>query len=135
MLSASREMAVRVGERDNRESGSGSDQHADRLRRKRDPTNSRQECWRNEMIPSGAAELRVALVGEATSQTVRKLLEKGYSVTCLNDSEVTTTADAAVVVNASQLDGEALPELVERLDKLRDERGLKAGGAWKPWFP
>jgi Pyruvate/2-oxoacid:ferredoxin oxidoreductase delta subunit len=82
------------------------------------------------VIPSSAGELQIVFVGSARSATVRALLEKGFSVSCVS-TESPAPTDAAVVAT-SETD---LATLLQRLEKTREERGLRLGGAWKPWFP
>ena len=89
------------------------------------------------MIGSGP-ELRVVLAGDSADgaqllNTVRALLDKGYAVSRLHDLPA-SSADASVVV-APDLATCEPAQLLESLDKARDERGLPRGGAWKPWFP
>jgi Pyruvate/2-oxoacid:ferredoxin oxidoreductase delta subunit len=86
------------------------------------------------MIPSGAGELQVAFVGGAPSTVVKALLEKGYSVSCVN-SGTAALSEAAIVAGPDEMNEAGLRTILERLEKMREERGLRHGGAWKPWFP
>jgi len=90
------------------------------------------------MTGASAAALRVVMAngrsGDRPFDIVRALLEKGYAV-----SRVTRTP-AAPAENDVVLGSEQLPETeparaIEALERLRADRGLAAGGAWKPWFP
>jgi NAD-dependent dihydropyrimidine dehydrogenase PreA subunit len=85
------------------------------------------------VIPSSAGALQVFVIGSATSQAVRKLLEKGYSISCIRPENAPATD--GVVAKASELDGAEFDGLLARLDSTREARGLRPGGAWKPWFP
>jgi len=68
--------------------------------------------------------------------TVRALLEKGYGVSCVRHVAPTASdSDATVVLGPQDLSGSDPGGVVDILDKVRDERGLPQGGAWKPWFP
>jgi Pyruvate/2-oxoacid:ferredoxin oxidoreductase delta subunit len=64
---------------------------------------------------------------------VRKLLEKGYSISCIRPENAPATD--GVVAGAGELEGTEFDGLLARLDSTREERGLRPGGAWKPWFP
>ena len=88
---------------------------------------------RNRMIPAGSAEIRVVLAQGVPSSTVRALLEKGYSVSFTHDAD--PAPGGSPLVHAPDLVETELPRLVERLEQMRVERGLRSGGAWKPWFP
>jgi NAD-dependent dihydropyrimidine dehydrogenase PreA subunit len=85
------------------------------------------------MISSSAAELQIVLPLQAPSTTVKTLLEKGYSVRVC--PEGTAAADSAITASPAELSGEGLSSLLERLERMRHERGLRPGSAWKPWFP
>jgi Pyruvate/2-oxoacid:ferredoxin oxidoreductase delta subunit len=85
------------------------------------------------VIPSSTSELQVCVTGTATADGVRKLLEKGYSVSCLRSENATATG--AVTVKAAELAGSGFDGLMTRLEAVRQERSLRSGGAWKPWFP
>jgi Pyruvate/2-oxoacid:ferredoxin oxidoreductase delta subunit len=85
------------------------------------------------MIPASASTMQVCVEGRAPVDGVRKLLEKGYSVSCGRSDDA--ASGTGMLVPASDLGGAALDGLLARLDTTREERGLRAGGAWKPWFP
>jgi Pyruvate/2-oxoacid:ferredoxin oxidoreductase delta subunit len=86
------------------------------------------------MIPPGTGQLQVAIAGSAPGTMVKALLEKGYSVSCIK-SEAAAPAEAAVVAGPGALNEGALPTILEQLEQMREERGLRQGGTWKPWFP
>ena len=85
------------------------------------------------MIPSGASTMQICVRGPAPTDGVRKLLEKGYSVSCRPSDD--SASDAGMIVSASELGGAAFDSFLARLETAREERGLRPGGAWKPWFP
>jgi Pyruvate/2-oxoacid:ferredoxin oxidoreductase delta subunit len=85
------------------------------------------------VIPSSTSELQVCVTGTPAGEGVRKLLEKGYSVSCLRSEDV--PASGAVTVGASELSPAEFDGLLTRLEATRQERSLRPGGAWKPWFP
>jgi Pyruvate/2-oxoacid:ferredoxin oxidoreductase delta subunit len=85
------------------------------------------------VIPSSAGELQVCVTGAASAEGVRKLLEKGYSVSFLRSED--TPASGAVTVGAAELAAPEFDGLVTRLEATREARRLRPGGAWKPWFP
>src|SRR5687767_1981373 len=85
------------------------------------------------MIPSSTGELQVCVSGAATAEGVRKLLEKGYSVSCVRSENGAVTG--AVTVKAAELAAPEFDGLMTRLEAVRQERSLRPGGAWKPWFP
>jgi Pyruvate/2-oxoacid:ferredoxin oxidoreductase delta subunit len=84
------------------------------------------------VIRRSAAELQIVLPQKASSNTVRALLEKGYSV-CVNTSAA--PAESVIVASTSEITDDGLPKLLERLDTISEDHGLRAGNAWKPWFP
>jgi NAD-dependent dihydropyrimidine dehydrogenase PreA subunit len=63
------------------------------------------------------------------------LLEKGYAVSLLERMPEVSPQECSTVLVPQ--DGQSVDSaaLVAALDKMRDERGLQPGGAWKPWFP
>ena len=90
------------------------------------------------MIGSTTSELRVVLAGDSADgtqllNTLRTLLEEGYAVSRLQNLPASTD-DASLVV-ASELSTCEPAQLLESLNKVRDDRGLRQSGAWKPWFP
>jgi Pyruvate/2-oxoacid:ferredoxin oxidoreductase delta subunit len=85
------------------------------------------------MIPSGASAMQIRVMGPAPTDGVRKLLEKGYSVSCRPSDE--SASDGSMLVSAADLGGVALDGFLAQLETAREERGLRPGGAWKPWFP
>jgi Pyruvate/2-oxoacid:ferredoxin oxidoreductase delta subunit len=86
------------------------------------------------MIPGGAAQLQVAIAGGAPGAMVKALLEKGYSVSCVK-ADTAAPPEAAIVAGSDVLNETGLPAILERLERIREERGLRQGGSWKPWFP
>ena len=87
---------------------------------------------------SGGTALRVVVVNGAAGNreydVIRALLEKGYAVARV----VTTTPAPAgdhIVLGSEQLPTAEPAAVVAALDRMRGERGLPDGGAWKPWFP
>jgi NAD-dependent dihydropyrimidine dehydrogenase PreA subunit len=64
-------------------------------------------------------------------ELLRSLLDKGYPVSRARKA-ADFGADAVVIGPAEAEDPVAV---VERVDALRDSRGLPQPGAWKPWFP
>jgi NAD-dependent dihydropyrimidine dehydrogenase PreA subunit len=96
------------------------------------------------VIPSGAAELQIVIAGDAPAGAIRALLEKGYTVTRVNAESPPTAGQAAenrngnthpTFVTAAELSEAELPVLLSRLEQMRADRGMRPGGAWKPWFP
>jgi len=85
------------------------------------------------MIPASSSTMQVCVTGATSTDGVRKLLEKGYSVSC--GPSHGSASEAGMIVSATDVDGEALEGLLARLEAARQERGLKQAGAWKPWFP
>ncbi len=85
------------------------------------------------MIPSSAAELQVFVTGMATAGAVRAMLEKGYSISCVRPENA--PRHEAVVAPENELTGTEFDGLMARLEATREARGLRPGGAWKPWFP
>ena len=64
---------------------------------------------------------------------MRALLDRGYAVSAIR---TTPGANDATLVLGPEDDSRAdTAALLGTLDKLREERGLAQGGAWKPWFP
>lgn len=72
---------------------------------------------------------------ESRLATVRSLLEKGYAVSLVGTMPPTTPDQATVVLAPEDRDSAEPQALMATLDKMRDEKGLQPGGAWKPWFP
>src|SRR2546428_13771536 len=64
---------------------------------------------------------------------MRGLLDKGYAVSVVRSISNSPQANAATV--ALQEPNAGLSELLEMLDRTREERGLPRASAWKPWFP
>jgi len=65
---------------------------------------------------------------------VRALLEKGYAVSRVRSTPAAAGPDDVL------LGSDLLPEtepasVLAALGRLRSDRGLPEGGAWKPWFP
>jgi len=87
---------------------------------------------------TGGTGLRVVVVdgaaGDRPYEIVRALLEKGYAV-----ARVATAAaspdEGDVVLGSERLPAAEPAAVVSAVDRLRGERGLPEGGAWKPWFP
>jgi len=69
-------------------------------------------------------------------ETVRALLEKGYSVSCIRSAEsAPTTSDPTVIIGPEDIARTDPSALLAIADKAREEHGLPQAGAWKPWFP
>ena len=87
---------------------------------------------------TGGTALRVVIAngaaGDRQYDVVRALLEKGHVV-----SRVLTAPGAAgdedIVLGSEQLPDAEPAAVVAALDRVRSDRGLPEGGAWKPWFP
>jgi Pyruvate/2-oxoacid:ferredoxin oxidoreductase delta subunit len=62
---------------------------------------------------------------------MRALLDKGYAVSFVR-SAADDRQDAAVAHQEPSTD---VSEMLEALDRTREQRGLQRAGAWKPWFP
>jgi Pyruvate/2-oxoacid:ferredoxin oxidoreductase delta subunit len=85
------------------------------------------------MIPSSAGELQVFVKGKAPAGAVRAILEKGFSISFVRAED--TIPQNAVVASSNELTGPEFGGLMTRLEAAREARGLRTGGAWKPWFP
>ena len=74
--------------------------------------------------------------GSRRFETIRALLDKGYEVSAVR----TAPPDAAgstetLVLGPEDYAASDVTSLLATFDKVREERGLPQGGAWKPWFP
>jgi len=87
---------------------------------------------------TGGTALRVVIAngasGDAQYDVVRGLLEKGYVVARVRQKPG-AAGDDDVVLGSEQLPETEPATVLAALDRLRGERGLPQGGAWKPWFP
>jgi Pyruvate/2-oxoacid:ferredoxin oxidoreductase delta subunit len=83
------------------------------------------------------AALRVVIAngaaGDRQYEVVRTLLEKGYPVVRVPAPR--TPAEDEIVLGSEQLPDAEPTAVVAVLERLRHDRGLPEGGAWKPWFP
>jgi NAD-dependent dihydropyrimidine dehydrogenase PreA subunit len=85
------------------------------------------------MIPSSAGELQVFVKGKASAGAVRAILEKGFSISFVRAENI--IPQNAVVASSNELTGPEFDGLMTRLEAAREARGLRTGGARKPWFP
>jgi len=88
------------------------------------------------------------------SELVTSLLGKGYAVTVVRtggtvspsatghlvvlgqfDQQPPERLDGDVTVFFRNVDGLAVPEVIGKVDAIRDEVGIPQPGKWKPWFP
>jgi NAD-dependent dihydropyrimidine dehydrogenase PreA subunit len=82
------------------------------------------------MIPASSAELEIVLRTPTPAATLKALLEKGYSVSVRVDGNAAAPSPAAIEPGQTNSS-----DLLPGLERIREERGLRPAGAWKPWFP
>jgi NAD-dependent dihydropyrimidine dehydrogenase PreA subunit len=90
----------------------------------------------------------------ARSELVFALLQKGYAVTMVRTGGSVSPLSAGTLVVVGRFtepkpervdgdvtvffrsaEGQTGPQVVEQVDRVRDEVGLPQPGKWKPWFP
>lgn len=95
------------------------------------------------MTAPGAA-VRVVVTNGVTADSaggnrridmMRALLDKGYAVSAVRTAAAAHASDETLVLGPEEYSGIDAAALIGTLDKVREERGLPQGGAWKPWFP
>ena len=92
-------------------------------------------------MTSTGGTLRVVMANQSADldqrlETVRALLEKGYSVSYIRSAESSATPnDPTLVMRPEDIARTDVPGLIGIVDKAREEHGLPQAGAWKPWFP
>jgi len=87
---------------------------------------------------TGLSVLRVVIAhgsaGDREYEVVRALLETGYPVARV-PAAPGPAADDEIVLGSEQLPDAEPTAVVAALERLRRDRELPVGGAWKPWFP
>jgi NAD-dependent dihydropyrimidine dehydrogenase PreA subunit len=72
---------------------------------------------------------------ESRLATLRSLLENGYAVSLVERMPPAASDQATIVFAPEDRDSAEPQALIATLERVREERGLQPGGAWKPWFP
>ncbi len=74
------------------------------------------------------------LDGEARFAAIGALLEKGFAVSRTSDRPQ-DGRDDSFVIEAENIAGRGVAEIVELAERACAEKQATASGAWKPWFP
>jgi NAD-dependent dihydropyrimidine dehydrogenase PreA subunit len=84
------------------------------------------------VLADGAAE--GPSQGQRTLEWLRSLLDKGYAVSRVREAP-SSASNATAVLGPREIADTDPSAFLDSLEKSRADRGVAAGGAWKPWFP